>query len=99
MAQESQGYGAGQAFCANCGARTEPGAAFCGSCGTATNSGQGPGWQGAPYVPVRLTIDYEFAEPLPEGARITNRLLLSSSGYLSFPSTSPWSSTALQPLS
>ena len=71
-------------FCSNCGTEMRADAQFCPACGTAAPQAQAPGgpppqqapWPEDTYVPVRLTIENELAEPATPGQLITNRLIL-----------------------
>ena len=77
MTQQGEATTDGQRFCTNCGAILDPGANFCASCGSAVRSAAGvPADVGTPYVPVRLTIEYEYWESSSAARLILNRLLL-----------------------
>ena len=78
--------GGGQSviYCTDCGGENSPEARLCANCGAQMQAPPGrsrgieaPQAQVAEfYVPVRLTIQYEFAEPAPWEQLITNRLLM-----------------------
>ena len=63
--------------CSRCGRDNPDDAAFCANCGmtlAGVEVSSSPGAEA--YLPVRLTVDYEFEEPTPWWQPITNRLLL-----------------------
>lgn len=81
MAQQGGATTGGQRFCTNCGAGLTPTDNFCSSCGSAVRLATDvpvgvPADVGTPYVPVRLTIEYEYGESSSAGRLILNRLLL-----------------------
>ena len=76
MTQNEISGDVGPLFCSNCGAPLSPGDRFCGRCGQSVIRGPGPDTDLGLYVPVRLTIPYEYVESLSSGQLATIRLLL-----------------------
>ena len=76
MTQNEISGDVGPLFCSNCGAPISPGHNFCGRCGQSVIQRPGPDTDPGIYVPVRLTIPYEYVESLSPGQLVTIRLLL-----------------------
>ena len=76
MTQNEISGDVGPRLCANCGAPISPGDKFCGRCGQTVILEAGPDTDRGLYVPVRLTIPYEYVETLSSGQLVTIRLLL-----------------------
>ena len=74
MVQQEEAAGE-QRFCSNCGARVGADASFCGSCGADVGPATGSDI-GAVYMPVRMTIGYEWGQQSSAYRLILNRLLL-----------------------
>ena len=74
MASDRESFG-GSRTCPNCGQAVAGDDRFCPSCGSATVPTSGSVFADV-YSPVRLTIDYEYGEPLSAYRLVVNRLLL-----------------------